>query len=89
MKKLWFIGLLFYCVEFAYAQPKPQSSSEIYRNIQKLNTVGNAMYVAAHPDDENTLLIAWLSKEKKVSPVSFLTLLELYIFSAVISDDLV
>lgn len=66
MKKLWFIGLLFYCVEFAYAQPKPQSSSEIYQNIQKLNTVGNAMYVAAHPDDENTLLIAWLSKEKKV-----------------------
>ena len=24
------------------------------------------MYIAAHPDDENTLLIAWLSKEKKV-----------------------
>lgn len=66
MKKLWLVGLLFYCTEILQAQPKALSSSEIYQNIQKLNTVGNAMYVAAHPDDENTLLIAWLSKEKKV-----------------------
>ena len=28
--------------------------------------VGSAMYVAAHPDDENTLLITWLANEKKV-----------------------
>jgi LmbE family N-acetylglucosaminyl deacetylase len=66
MKKLCLLVLLFYCTEIIQAQPKALSSSEIYQNIQKLNTVGNAMYVAAHPDDENTLLIAWLSKEKKV-----------------------
>jgi LmbE family N-acetylglucosaminyl deacetylase len=66
MKKMWLLGLLFYCVEIVIAQPKAQSSSEIFENIQKLNTLGNAMYVAAHPDDENTLLIAWLSKQKKV-----------------------
>jgi len=66
MKKIYLLGLLFYCSAILHAQPKPLSSSEIYQNIQKLNTVGNAMYVAAHPDDENTLLIAWLSKEKKV-----------------------
>jgi LmbE family N-acetylglucosaminyl deacetylase len=65
MKKLCLLSLLFYCTDILYAQPKALSSSEIYQNIQKLNTVGNAMYVAAHPDDENTLLIAWLSKEKK------------------------
>jgi LmbE family N-acetylglucosaminyl deacetylase len=66
MKKLCLLVLLFYCTEIIQAQPKALSSSEIYQNIQKLNTVGNAMYIAAHPDDENTLLIAWLSKEKKV-----------------------
>ncbi|OYU64980.1 MAG: LmbE family protein [Cytophagaceae bacterium BCCC1] len=66
MKKLCLLVLLFYCMEIIQAQPKALSSSEIYQNIQKLNTVGNAMYIAAHPDDENTLLIAWLSKEKKV-----------------------
>ncbi|MCP9747152.1 PIG-L family deacetylase [Lacihabitans sp. CS3-21] len=66
MKKLCLLVLLFYCTEIIQAQPKALSSSEIYQHIQKLNTVGNAMYIAAHPDDENTLLIAWLSKEKKV-----------------------
>ncbi|MCF8325822.1 MAG: PIG-L family deacetylase [Leadbetterella sp.] len=66
MKKLCLLVLLFYCTKIIQAQPKALSSSEIYQNIQKLNTVGNAMYIAAHPDDENTLLIAWLSKEKKV-----------------------
>ena len=58
-------------MELVQGQPKPLSSSEIYHGIQKLNTVGNAMYVAAHPDDENTLLIAWLSKEKKVRAAYF------------------
>ncbi len=43
-----------------------QNSSEIYLGLQRLNTVGNVMYVAAHPDDENTLLITWLAREKKV-----------------------
>lgn len=48
------------------AQPLPLNSSEIYLGLQRLGTLGNAMYIAAHPDDENTLLITWLSKEKKV-----------------------
>lgn len=65
MKKITSILLFFYCASNIYAQIKPQTSSEILHGIQKLKTVGNAMYVAAHPDDENTLLIAWLSKEKK------------------------
>ena len=38
------------------------NSSEIYEEIQKLNFLGSAMYVAAHPDDENTRLISYLSK---------------------------
>jgi LmbE family N-acetylglucosaminyl deacetylase len=66
IKKIALIFILFYLTENAFAQVKPLTSSEIYTSIQKLNTVGNALYVAAHPDDENTLLISWLSKEKKV-----------------------
>lgn len=58
--------MFFYLKASTLAQVKPMSSSEILSGIQKLNTVGNALYVAAHPDDENTLLIGWLSKEKKV-----------------------
>jgi LmbE family N-acetylglucosaminyl deacetylase len=55
----------FYLIVSISAQTPAASSSEIYLGLQKLNTVCNVLYVAAHPDDENTLLIAYLSKEKK------------------------
>ena len=50
----------------ANAQLRSQSSSEILQSIKKLGTVGSVLYIAAHPDDENTRFIAWLSKEKLV-----------------------
>jgi len=54
----------FSCLVFFNAiaqQPKQPSSSEIYHAIQKLNFLGSALYIAAHPDDENTRLISYLS----------------------------
>lgn len=42
------------------SQYKP-NSNEIYRDIKALNFLGTAMYIAAHPDDENTRLISYLS----------------------------
>ena len=49
------------------AQYIPQSSSsEIKFSLQKLNTVGSILYVAAHPDDENTRLLSYMAKEKKL-----------------------
>ena len=47
------------------AQIKPIPSNEIQQNLQKLNTLGTVLYFAAHPDDENTKLIAWLAQERK------------------------
>ncbi len=32
--------------------------------MKKLNVLGSVLYIAAHPDDENTRLLAWLSKDK-------------------------
>ncbi len=50
---------------FAFAQaPKTYTSSEILLQLKKLNTVGSVLYIAAHPDDENTRLIAYLANEK-------------------------
>ncbi|RZN79460.1 MAG: PIG-L family deacetylase, partial [Winogradskyella sp.] len=46
-------------------QPKKLNSSEIYEAIQKLNVLASVLYVAAHPDDENTRLIAYMSNEVK------------------------
>jgi len=60
------IRLLLFFVSMAHigsAQQATQlSSAEIYEEIKKLNFFGSAMYVAAHPDDENTRLISYLSK---------------------------
>ena len=45
--------------------PRHSSSSEIYHAVQKLNFLGSALYIAAHPDDENTRLISYLSNNDK------------------------
>jgi LmbE family N-acetylglucosaminyl deacetylase len=47
--------------------PKSWNSADIHQAIQKLNFLGSALYVAAHPDDENTSLIAYLSNEVKAN----------------------
>lgn len=38
----------------------PKSASEIQHDIGKLRVLGSVLYVAAHPDDENTRLTSWL-----------------------------
>lgn len=48
------------------AQSQEQwGSSRIQHEIEKLPVNGTALYIAAHPDDENTRLISWLANEKK------------------------
>lgn len=51
--------------EHASSQTISKSASDIQIGLQKLNTLGSVLYFAAHPDDENTRLIAWLAQEKK------------------------
>src|SRR5688500_8870567 len=50
-----------------------QSSSEILLGLKKLNTLGSVLYIAAHPDDENTRLLTYLSKERNLR-VGYLSL---------------
>jgi len=52
---------------FVWAQPSQSSSSAILLKMKKLNVLGSALYVAAHPDDENTRLIGYLSNEALVN----------------------
>lgn len=64
-RPLYFYVFLFLPL-FVSAQTSPQlSASEIKLGIKKLNTLGSALYIAAHPDDENTRLLAFLAKDKK------------------------
>lgn len=38
--------------------PRPMNGAEIQLALQKLNVLGRVLYIAAHPDDENTNLIS-------------------------------
>ena len=58
---------LFVIPHFIYAQTSPQlNAAEIKEGLAALNVTGSVLYLAAHPDDENTRLLSWLAKEKKV-----------------------
>lgn len=58
--------VLFLCAMGAsIAQTDKKSAGDIKNNIDKLNVLGTVLYFAAHPDDENTRLIAWLAQERK------------------------
>ncbi|MCU0440868.1 MAG: PIG-L family deacetylase [Bacteroidia bacterium] len=52
------------CTSVFAQAPRSYTSSEILLQLKKLNTVGSVLYIAAHPDDENTRLIAYLANEK-------------------------
>src|SRR4051794_24104387 len=41
--------------------PPPQpDAARLLLEVERLAVVGRVLYVAAHPDDENTRLLAWL-----------------------------
>src|SRR6267142_5346965 len=44
--------------------PETISASDILLRMKKLDVLGSVLYMAAHPDDENTRLLAWLSKDR-------------------------
>ncbi len=67
MKKiLSIIFLSLFCSTIVVAQaPKKTTSGEIFESIQKLNFLGSVLYLAAHPDDENTRLISYFANDVK------------------------
>lgn len=64
-RNILFLSIIISFAGQVNAQP-PQSwtSAEMYQAIKKLNVLGSVLFIAAHPDDENTRLIAYLSKDK-------------------------
>src|SRR6185436_382404 len=54
---------------FASADPRPRpplDAARIRLALDRLDVVGSALMIAAHPDDENTALLAWLANGRKV-----------------------
>ncbi|MEH6408444.1 MAG: PIG-L family deacetylase, partial [Leeuwenhoekiella sp.] len=57
--------LLIFSLGAKAQQPDKPTSAQIFEDIQKLNFLGSVLYVGAHPDDENTALISYLSNQIK------------------------
>lgn len=45
--------------------PRSLTSSEIAHRLRRLNVLGSVLYVAAHPDDENTRLLGYLARDRQ------------------------
>lgn len=71
MKHFWvLLSLTTFLVTNSFAQkPDKPTSAELFHEIQKLNFLGTALYVAAHPDDENTSLISYMANHEKARTV--------------------
>lgn len=65
MNRILVIAFTFFMVSAQAQAPKKWTASDIYEGIEKLQFLGSALYIAAHPDDENTTLIAYLANEVK------------------------
>src|SRR3990172_7919897 len=62
-------SILFCLVSAARAvalQSPEMSSSEILLELKKLSVLGSVLYVGAHPDDENTNLLAYFTRGRKM-----------------------
>ncbi|PPK85285.1 LmbE family N-acetylglucosaminyl deacetylase [Neolewinella xylanilytica] len=66
MKLPIFLAALLSFVHLPAQAPARPNSGELHAAIQKLGVLGSALYIAAHPDDENTRMIAYLANVEKV-----------------------
>lgn len=66
LKKIILSLLLINSFFVAVEAQTPSSSVDIYNALKKLNVLGSALYVGAHPDDENTALISYLANDQQV-----------------------
>lgn len=63
--------LLILFVSVFHAMHANENPGSIYVNLQKLHSLKRVLYVAAHPDDENTRALAWFSLGEKAETAYF------------------
>ncbi len=49
----------------AWGEPAT-SAGEVWRGLEKLRVLGSVLYIAAHPDDENTTLLAYFARGRQL-----------------------
>jgi len=60
-KRIFILLPFLFFISVQAQQPSKPNAIDIYNQIQKLNFLGTVLYVAAHPDDENTRLISYMA----------------------------
>ncbi|MGD1846651.1 MAG: PIG-L family deacetylase [Salibacteraceae bacterium] len=58
------MGWLLFATLASGQRPHQPAASEIQLKLNKLNVLGNVLYLAAHPDDENTRFIGYCANER-------------------------
>src|SRR5690554_1582629 len=71
--KRMFHGIPILVLFFSFFQLSAQSSSKIYHDLLRLKETKRVLYVAAHPDDENTRMITYLGNHEHAQ-VAYLSL---------------
>ncbi|RZS97088.1 PIG-L family deacetylase [Cecembia calidifontis] len=69
--KWWLFSFVYFISILSFAQTTP--SSVIYHDLLRFKETKRVLYVAAHPDDENTRLIAYLANAEHAD-VAYLSL---------------
>ena len=64
MKKILLLAAFSLWLSFISLAQTSTASADIYLGLRKLNVLGSVLYIAAHPDDENTRLLTYFSKDK-------------------------
>ncbi len=74
MKKILFLVFILISYVPTMAQsPKKWNGTDIKNEIKRLNTLASVLYVAAHPDDENTRLISYVASNLHMN-ITYLSL---------------
>ncbi|MFA5833815.1 MAG: PIG-L family deacetylase [Bacteroidota bacterium] len=62
MKK--YLVVILFLIQISVAQQRQMDAVELQLAVNKLSVLGSVLYIAAHPDDENTALLSYFSKGK-------------------------
>lgn len=64
MRFLYIVLFIIILSPFSEAQFEPRSGADVLHELRKLQNPARVLYIAAHPDDENTRMISWLANGK-------------------------
>jgi LmbE family N-acetylglucosaminyl deacetylase len=66
LKFFYICIILFFGSAGLFAQTEIATSTDIYKALKKLNVLGSVLYIAAHPDDENTSILSYMAQGELV-----------------------